>query len=139
MILNFVRTATIVAVLVSCTSSVSSTYQYYYSPTSYSSVANTSYSTNVREAHPSNTPTSNTNKGATAIVTRSPKTATMLLCTPAGKLQLPPLSDYSRGKYTSHKDALSVLSNHLAELRASVRAYNNRLSQDCKSYSVLVN
>ena len=117
----------IAVVLVSCTASVSTSHQYVYSPVTTRTIA-------TDEDTPSPPPTT----AASTILFKAPKTALMTLCTPVAQITLPPLNDYSKTKYATHKDALYVISNHLAELRAMIRGYNAKATQACKPYRVLV-
>lgn len=117
----------IAVVLVSCTASVSTSHQYVYSPVTTRTIV-------TDEDTPSPPPTT----AASTILFKAPKTALMTLCTPVAQITLPPLNDYSKTKYATHKDALYVISNHLAELRAMIRGYNAKATQACKPYRVLV-
>lgn len=110
----------------SCTSSVSTTKQYVYAP---NIVATTS-----------ETMVPRTVSVPTKVVTRehAPKTTTLTLCTAISKITLPPLPDYSKTKYATNREAFDVLSNQIAELRSTIRGYNNKTTQVCKPYRVLL-
>ena len=124
--LKTIRTLIVVGALVSCTSSVSTTKQYVYAP---NIVATTS-----------ETMVPRTVSVPTKVVTRehAPKTTTLTLCTAISKITLPPLPDYSKTKYATNREAFDVLSNQIAELRSTIRGYNNRTTQVCKPYRVLL-
>ena len=124
--LKTIRTLIVVGALVSCTSSVSTTKQYVYAP---NIVATTS-----------ETMVPRTVSVPTKVVTRehAPKTTTLTLCTAISKITLPPLPDYSKTKYATNREAFDVLSDQIAELRSTIRGYNNRTTQVCKPYRVLL-
>ena len=124
--LKTIRTLIAVGALVSCTASVSTTKQYVYAP---NIVATTS-----------ETMVPRTVSVPTKVVTRehAPKTTTLTLCTPISKITLPPLPDYSKTKYATNREAFDVLSNQIAELRSTIRGYNNKTTQVCKPYRVLL-
>mgnify|MGYP003617870156 FL=1 len=124
--LKTIRTLIVVGALVSCTSSVSTTKQYVYAP---NIVATTS-----------ETMVPRTVSVPTKVVTRehAPKTTTLTLCTAISKITLPPLPDYSKTKYATNREAFDVLSNQIAELRSTIRGYNNKTTQVCKPYRVLL-
>lgn len=124
--LKTIRTLIVVGALVSCTSSVSTTKQYVYAP---NIVATTS-----------ETMVPRTVSVPTKVVTRehAPKTTTLTLCTATSKITLPPLPDYSKTKYATNREAFDVLSNQIAELRSTIRGYNNKTTQVCKPYRVLL-
>ena len=124
--LKIIRTLIVVGALVSCTSSVSTTKQYVYAP---NIVATTS-----------ETMVPRTVSVPTKVVTRehAPKTTTLTLCTAISKITLPPLPDYSKTKYATNREAFDVLSNQIAELRSIIRGYNNKTTQVCKPYRVLL-
>ena len=122
--LKTIRTLIVVGALVSCTSSVSTTKQYVYAP---NIVATTS-----------ETMVPRTVSVPTKVVTRehAPKTTTFILCTAISKITLPPLPDYSKTKYATNREAFDVLSNQIAELRSTIRGYNNKTTQVSKPYRV---
>ena len=124
--LKTIRTLIVVGALVSCTSSVSTTKQYVYAP---NIVATTS-----------ETMVPRTVSVPTKVVTRehAPKTTTLTLCTAISKITMPPLPDYSKTKYATNREAFDVLSNQIAELRSTIRGYNNKTTQVCKPYRVLL-
>ena len=124
--LKIIRTLIAVGALVSCTASVSTTKQYVYAP---NIVATTN-----------ETILPKTVSVPTKVVTReyAPKTTTLTLCTAIGKITLPPLPDYSKTKYATNREAFDVLSNQIAELRSTIRGYNNKTTQVCKPYRVLL-
>lgn len=124
--LKTIRTLIVVGALVSCTASVSTTKQYVYAP---NIVATTS-----------ETMVPRTVSVPTKVVTRehAPKTTTLTLCTAISKITLPPLPDYSKTKYATNREAFDVLSNQIAELRSIIRGYNNKTTQVCKPYRVLL-
>ena len=124
--LKTIRTLIVVGALVSCTSSVSTTKQYVYAP---NIVATTS-----------ETMVPRTVSVPTKVATRehAPKTTTLTLCTAISKITLPPLPDYSKTKYATNREAFDVLSNQIAELRSTIRGYNNKTTQVCKPYRVLL-
>lgn len=125
-----IRAMLIAVVLVSCTASVSTSHQYVYSPVT----TRTIVTDEDLDITPSPPPTT----AASTILFKAPKTALMTLCTPVAQITLPPLNEYSKTKYATHKDALNVITNHLAELRAMIRGYNAKATQACKPYRVLV-
>ena len=110
----------------SCTASVSTTKQYVYAP---NIVATTN-----------ETILPKTVSVPTKVATRehAPKTTTLTLCTAISKITLPPLPDYSKTKYATNREAFDVLSNQIAELRSTIRGYNNKTTQVCKPYRVLL-
>ena len=122
-----IRAVLLAVVLVSCTASVSTSHQFVYSPVTTRTIV-------TDEDTPSPPPTT----AAPTIPFKAPKTALMTLCTPVAQITLPPLNEYSKTKYATHKDALNVITNHLAELRAMIRGYNAKATQACKPYRVLV-
>ena len=120
----------IAVVLVSCTASVSTSHRYVYSPVTTRTI--------VTDEDLYTTPSPPPTTAASTIPFKAPKTALMTLCTPVAQITLPPLNEYSKTKYATHKDALNVITNHLAELRAMIRGYNAKVTQSCKPYRVLV-
>lgn len=110
--------------LVSCTSSVSTTRNFVYSPNIIDKADN---------------PISQKLVPSAKVIYKdhSLKITTMTLCRPVSKITLPPLPDYSKTVYATNKEALGALSNQIAELRATIREYNNKTTQSCKQYKVL--
>ena len=124
--LKTIRTLIVVGALVSCTASVSTTKQYVYAP----NIVTTTSETILPKTVPA----------PTKVVTRehAPKTTTLTLCTAISKITLPPLPDYSKTNYATNREAFDVLSNQIAELRSTIRGYNNKTTQVCKPYRVLL-
>ena len=124
--LKTIRTLIVVGALVSCTASVSTTKQYVYAPNI--------VTTTTESVLPK------TVSVPTKVATRehAPKTTTLTLCTAISKITLPPLPDYSKTKYATNREAFDVLSNQIAELRSIIRGYNNKTTQVCKPYRVLL-
>lgn len=110
----------------SCTASVNTTKQYVYAPNIVATTRETMLPKTVSVP--------------TKVVTRehTPKTTTLTLCTAISKITMPPLPDYSKTKYATNREAFDVLSNQIAELRSTIRGYNNKTTQVCKPYRVLL-
>ena len=123
--------AIVAAAMMGCTSSsVQQTYQnnYVYSPTP------------IAETH-SDTPESKAL--TTKSVLKPIKTVTLTLCPVSANVKaiaLPPLVDFSKSTFRSHREALQAMAGELADLRRLVREHKELdvKSLGCKPYKVLV-
>lgn len=117
-------------VLMGCTSSVHQTYQsnYVYSPT----LTTEAYTETHKDAPTQVKP------GAKPV-----KAITITLCATAPEnkaIPLPPLVDYGKLSFRSHREALQAMATQIAEMRKLIRDHNeNKVkSLGCKPYKVLV-
>ena len=128
---HYFTNAIIVTAMMGCTpSSVQQTYQnnYVYLPTL---VTETQNDTSESKAIP------------TKPVLKPIKTVTLTLCpvsADAKAIVLPPLVDFSKTTFRSHREALQAMAGQVAELRRLVREHNeiSVKSLGCKPYKVLV-
>ena len=128
---HYFTNAIIVAAMMGCTSSsVQQTYQnnYVYLPTLVTETQN-------------GTPEI---KAQTAKSVLKPiKTVTLTLCPVSANVKaivLPPLVDFSKTSFRSHREALQAMARQVAELRRLVREHNETevKTLGCKPYKVLV-
>ena len=127
---HYFTNAILATALMGCTSSVQQTYQsnYVYSPTL---VAETQNDTAESKAQ------------TTKSVLKPIKTVTLTLCpvtVDVKAIVLPPLVDFSKSTFRSHREALQAMAGQLADLRRLVREHNETdvKSLGCKPYKVLV-
>lgn len=127
---HYFTNAILAVVMMGCTSSLQQTYQsnYVYSPTLITESQND---------------TTDSKTHTTKSVLKPIKTVTLTLCpvaTDVKAIVLPPLVDFSKTTFRSHREALQAMAGQLADMRRLIREHKeiDVKTLGCKPYKVLV-